>query len=72
MQGQIAALWTVQNGFLDDVEVEKVGDFLSQLGDFMVTRKADLLARIAKEKALNDDLNAALKAAVSAFKQTHS
>jgi len=72
MQGQVAALWTVQNGFLDEVAEEKVQDFLTKLGDFLMTRKAELLARIAKERAINDDLNAALKAAVSEFKQTYS
>jgi hypothetical protein len=37
----------------------------------LTTRKADLLARIAKEKALSDPLAADLKAAVTEFKQTY-
>jgi F-type H+-transporting ATPase subunit alpha len=68
---QVAALWTVQNGFLDDVAVEKIKDFQTKLSDFLATRKADLLARIANEKALNDELTAALKSAVTEFKQSY-
>ncbi|MGA1236504.1 MAG: F0F1 ATP synthase subunit alpha [Limisphaerales bacterium] len=68
---QVAALWTVQNGFLDDVAVEKIKDFQTKLSDFLATRKADLLAKIANEKALNDELTAALKSAVTEFKQSY-
>jgi F-type H+-transporting ATPase subunit alpha len=68
---QVAALWTVQNGFLDDVPAEKIKDFQGKLGDFLATRKADLMARVANEKALNDELTAALKSAVTEFKQSY-
>jgi F-type H+-transporting ATPase subunit alpha len=71
VENQVAALWTVQNGFLDDVEVEKVNDFLTKLAEFMATRKADVTARIGKEKALSDELTAALKAAVTEFKSSY-
>jgi F-type H+/Na+-transporting ATPase subunit alpha len=68
---QVAALWAVQNGFLDDVPVERIRDFQTKLSDYLITRKAELTARIAREKALDDDLTAALKAAVTEFKQTY-
>jgi F-type H+-transporting ATPase subunit alpha len=61
----------VQNGFLDDVAVDRIKDFQAKLVDFLGTRKADLINRIAKEKALSDELTAALKAAVIEFKQTY-
>jgi F-type H+-transporting ATPase subunit alpha len=67
---QVAVLWAVQNGFLDDVAVEKIQQFQDKLGDFLRTRKGDLMKRIAKEKALNDETSAALKSAVTEFKQT--
>ena len=35
--------------------------------EFLTTRKAELLARIGKEKALSDALKAELKAAIDEF-----
>jgi F-type H+-transporting ATPase subunit alpha len=68
---QVAMLWTAQNGFLDTIPVEKVKDFQNRLTDHLRTRKADLLARLGKEKALSDALTAELKAMVTEFKQTY-
>ena len=68
---QVLVLWAAQNGFFDDVPVEKVKDFQAKFTDYLSTRKGDLLERIRKEKAINDDLAAVLKAAVTEFKQTY-
>jgi F-type H+/Na+-transporting ATPase subunit alpha len=68
---QVAVLWTVQNGHMDDVAVARIKDFQAKLTDFFTSRKQELLARIAKEKALSDALIAELKAAVAQFKQTY-
>src|SRR6266566_3966107 len=66
---QAAILWTVQNSLMDDVAVEKIKDFQSKLTEYLTSRKQDLMARIAKEKALSDALIADLKAAVTEFEQ---
>src|SRR3989440_6654337 len=68
---QAAILWTVQNGLMDDVPVEKIKDFQTKLTDYLTSRKQDLMARVAKEKALSDALIADLKAAITEFKQTY-
>ena len=68
---QAAVLWTVQNGHMDDVPVDKVKDFQARLTDYLTSRKSELLARIEKEKAMNDALIADVKAAVIEFKQTY-
>jgi hypothetical protein len=39
--------------------------------DYLTSRKAELMTRIAKEKALSDALIVDLKAAVTEFKQTY-
>lgn len=65
---QVAILWTVQNGFFDDVPVEKVKDCQSKLTDYLVTRKAELLNKIRMEKVLDDVTTNELKAAVREFK----
>jgi F-type H+-transporting ATPase subunit alpha len=67
---QVAVIWAVQNSFADDVPVERMKEFQTQLTDFLTTRKTDLLERIAKEKALSDALTADLKTAAEQFKQT--
>jgi F-type H+-transporting ATPase subunit alpha len=68
---QVLVLWSAQNNFFDDVPVDKVKDFQAKLVDFIATRKADLLARISKEKAISDAIAADLKAVVGEFKSTY-
>jgi F-type H+/Na+-transporting ATPase subunit alpha len=68
---QVAVLWVAQNGFLDDVPVDKVKDFQAKLTEFLTTRRTQLLEKILKEKALSDALTAELKAAATEFKQTY-
>ena len=67
---QVAVIWAVQNGYVDDVPVERVKEFQARLTDFLSTRKAELLRKIAQKKALSDELTADLKAAADQFKQT--
>src|SRR5512136_1303847 len=67
---QVAVIWAVQNGYVDDVAVNRVKEFQAKFTDFLTTRKAELLAKIEKHKALSDELTAELKAAVDQFKQT--
>jgi F-type H+-transporting ATPase subunit alpha len=67
---QVAVIWAVQNKYLDDVPVDRVKDYQAKLTDFLTMRKADLLRKIAYEKALSDALSAELKAAADEFKQT--
>jgi F-type H+/Na+-transporting ATPase subunit alpha len=68
---QVAILWAVQNGLLDDVPVEKVKDFQARLMDYLTSRKEALVSRIRQEKALNEALTGDLRAAVTEFKQTY-
>ena len=50
---------------------QQVKDFQNKLTEFLTTRRAPLLAKIQKEKALSDALIAELKAAATEFKQTY-
>jgi F-type H+-transporting ATPase subunit alpha len=68
---QAAILWTVQNGFMDDVAVDKLKDFQKKLTEYLTSRKADLMGKISKEKAISDALAGELKSAVTDFKQTY-
>ena len=70
VQVQVAVIWAVQNGYVDQVPVERVKEFQNQLTDYLEVRKADLLSRIAAQKTLSDELKAALKAAMDEFGET--
>jgi F-type H+/Na+-transporting ATPase subunit alpha len=65
---QVAILWMVQNGHLDNVPVERVKDFQGRLTEFLSTSKGALLAQIVQRKALDDPLTNELKAAAEQFK----
>ena len=67
---QVAVIWAVQNGYVDDVPVERIKEFQTKLTDFLATRKPELLARIAKEKALSNELTSEVKSAIDQFKKT--
>jgi proton translocating ATP synthase, F1 alpha subunit len=67
---QVAVLWMVQNGYVDDVPVERVKEYQNKFTEFLTTRKTSLLAKILKERALNDALIAELKSASAEFKST--
>ena len=66
---QVAVIWVVQNGYVDDVPLDRLREYQASLVDFLTTRKAELLARIGREKALGDALKAELKAAAEQFKE---
>jgi len=68
---QIVVLWAAQNAFFDDVAVDRIKDCQARLTDYLTSRKPELMAKILKEKALDDALIAEIKAAVTEFKQTY-
>src|SRR5277367_6216442 len=55
---QVAVLWVVQNGYMDDVAVDRIKDYQAGLTDFLSTRKPELLKQIIKQGALSDALTA--------------
>jgi len=67
---QVAVLWSVQKGYVDDVPVERIKEYQGRLTEFLTLRKAEVLQKIGKEKSLSDALTAELKTAIDAFKET--
>ena len=67
---QVAVLWAIQNGYIDDVPVDRVKEFQTKLAEFLSTRKTELLQKIVAEKSLNAALSADIKAATDQFKET--
>ena len=62
------SLYAVNNGYLDDVEVEKVLSFEKGLKDELKNKHADLVGRIEDTKELSKEDEAALKDIVAGFK----
>jgi len=69
---QVAIIWCATNGQLDDVPVNDVGRFETELRRFLQAQYPQLLETIEREKALSDETTAALRVAVEAFKKTVS
>jgi F-type H+/Na+-transporting ATPase subunit alpha len=65
---QVAVIWTVQNGYVDDVPVDRIKEFQDKLTEFLTSRKDELLRKIGKEKQLSPVLTTELKAAAEQFK----
>src|SRR5207245_11288977 len=70
VEAQAAILWTAQNGYFDDVAVEKIKDCQNKLTEYLTTRKSALMAKLATEKAWSDAMTAALEGAMTKCRQT--
>ncbi|HEY5752938.1 MAG TPA: F0F1 ATP synthase subunit alpha [Chthoniobacterales bacterium] len=68
---QVAVLWTMQNGYLDDIPVDRVKDFQLKLMDYLTTRSDASLAKIREKKAIDDEVKSVLKSAVEEFKKRY-
>ncbi len=66
------SLYAVEHGYIDEVELEKVGDFEEALMAFMNADKADLMKKINEKGDYNDEIEAALKAGIDEFKANHT
>ena len=65
-------LFAANEGFLDDVDVDKVVKFEAQMLDWMRSEQKDLLDKINEKGDYNDEIAAGLKAALEKFKTTQS
>ncbi len=68
MEHQVAILYAVNNGYLDDVAVEKVADFETKFHEFMNTQGREVLKTIGDSKELNQATEDKLKQAINQFK----
>jgi F-type H+-transporting ATPase subunit alpha len=66
------SLFAANEGFLDDIAVNKVRDFEDGLQGYMKSEHGSLLDKINSTGDYNDEIQAALRAAVTAFKSTHT
>ncbi|HEB77976.1 MAG TPA: F0F1 ATP synthase subunit alpha [Methylothermaceae bacterium] len=69
---QAVSLFAANEGYLDDIPVNKVRDFEDALQDFMKAEYADLLDEINRTCDYNDEIAARLREAIEKFKSTHT
>ena len=66
------SLFAANQGYLDDIEVNKVRDFENALLSNMKLDHADLMAKIDDTGEFNDEIQQQLKSAIDNFISTHS
>jgi F-type H+-transporting ATPase subunit alpha len=67
---QAFSLFAANEGFLDDVDVKKVVDFEAAMQAYLKSNEGDLLNKINETGDFNDEIAAAMKAAIEKFKAT--
>ncbi len=68
MEHQVVSIFAAVNGFLDDIEVEKVRNFEKELLEYIEDKHKDILERIAREKDISEETNEKLKKVITEFK----
>jgi len=66
------SLFAVNEGYLDDIEVNKVRDFEDGLQNHMKSEHAELMDRIASTGDYDDAIAAGLKSALDQFVSSHT
>jgi len=72
VEQQILVIFAGTNGYVDDVPVNAVKRFESEMLKFAASKYADLLKDIASKKQLDDELKSRVKALIEEFKKSFS
>ena len=70
VENQVAIIYAVTNGHLDQVPIERVRAWERGFQDYLASRAPDVLAGLRDEKALTEELEAKLVAAIQQFGAT--
>ena len=70
VEKQVLVIWAATNGYVDDVPIENVRRFETEVLQFVENSHPGLLQAIREKKALNDEITADLKQALADFKET--
>ncbi len=68
VEKQIAIIYAVTNGYLDDVEPDRVRQWETDFHEFMDVKRPEVLEAIRKQRVLDDGIIADLKSAIDAFR----
>src|SRR5574338_1523160 len=67
VEKQVAIIWVVTNGHLDDVAVKHIRQWEADFLRWLETAKPEILETIRTKKAIDDALTAQLRSAIEAF-----
>lgn len=70
VERQIAIIFAASKGYLDDIEIEKVSEFESNLFDYLEANASDQLSSIKESGDLGDDTSKSLDKLISDFKNS--
>ncbi|MCK5590939.1 MAG: F0F1 ATP synthase subunit alpha, partial [Candidatus Pacebacteria bacterium] len=70
MESQVVIIFATINGFLDDVEIEKVKDFEKDLLEYMKEKNKNVLDTIAKEEDISKETDEKLRKEIEEFKKS--
>ena len=63
------SLFAVENDFMDDIALDKIGNFEEAMHDYMNGEQSALMDKIGSEGNYNDDIERGLKDAIAKFKE---
>ncbi|HUP01868.1 MAG TPA: F0F1 ATP synthase subunit alpha [Gemmatimonadota bacterium] len=66
---QVAVIYAVTKGYLDDVPVENVREFEQHYLDYARSSRAEVLQKIAEQKELSEDVEKALVDSIESFRK---
>jgi F-type H+-transporting ATPase subunit alpha len=69
VEQQVIIIYAATNGYVDDVPVELVRDYETELYRFLETRRPQLLAGLSEKKQIDDDIKAMLNDSLKEFGQ---
>ena len=67
VERQVVVIYAVNNGYLDEFPVERVGQWEREFLGFLTDQRADLLDEIRSGMVLTEDLETELKGALDDF-----
>ena len=65
-------LYAANEGYLNDIDVNKIGDFEQALLSYMHGEHGEMMSRIVETGDYNDEIESTIKAAIDAFKKTQT
>jgi F-type H+-transporting ATPase subunit alpha len=68
VEKQVVAIFAVNNGYVDEYPATDVQRYESEMISFMESNYADVLSTLAEKKAIDDELEGKIKAALDEFK----
>ncbi|MBI4714138.1 F0F1 ATP synthase subunit alpha [Candidatus Uhrbacteria bacterium] len=67
---QVAIIFAVINGFLDEISVDQVVKWETEFRSYMLSSGVETLKKLQEEKAISDEIEALLKKNITNFNQT--